>query len=944
LSSADPGNPACTLGATSQDFGSIPQGSAELPLVVTNSGGGILEGAVSASCPDFVFLERDLHYLLAVAESKTFTLRFTPTHPGEQQCVIAAGTSCAPITFTGRMPPPACAFTADNRDFGSIQGHADLPLVVTNTGGGILQGAVSEDCPDFAFLDPSLGYALAGGESRTFTLRFAPAQVGEQQCVVSTGSSCAPMTFSGRMPPCTLSENRDFGGVPEGGSADLPLVVTNSGGGILEGEMSESCPDFAFLEGDLRYTLAHGESKAFTLRFTPTRPGEQQCLVSTGSSCAPIAFTARRLPVTPIATIHADPAAYRGRRTTVEAQVFIAANYGGTSPQGWVQDRSGRGMQVIGSGAANPLLFDIRNTLRITGAIGQDGTSLRMQDIGFVTLLSSGNLPLSPAVLSTGEAARPAWDDTYVQVTGAVVEKTEIPGEFRYVLDDGTGRIAVLVKNALHAPGFALQEVVTARGAGGLVGGEYIIQVGRAADLESRGSSRCIGRRVIVGDAVGTAGQRVQVPIQLQWNPRPIDAFGMRLAYDGTALRFVEGHCCGLTEGWHTCEARSAARDTLILGGFNPTPIPAGSNGELLCLTFEFVQCAAARQLVLLGLVDDLAGMEICDGSIGCFDCLSDGDVNQDGLLTPGDAQCAFEIFLHGQAVPPDCDVAGTCEGFAADVNCSGGVTPGDALAIFSRWLGGNSTPQHCLAGGSTAPVAGAVLAPGVERNDLYRLDVQRARRSGSGLVSVPLEMRAAPGRAAFGVQIDFDPAAVEFVALRPTAESARWRGLGARRAAPGRLLVGGFDPRVDPTSLTGRDLSRGWLTVAEIDFRDVAGHFDLGQVDWIEQILGSGAPAPGGTLAGLLLGKPFPNPVRSGVVSLDLVIPPGGGAWVEVGIHDVTGRLVRTLHVGSLAEGTHQILWDRTNERSQPVAAGIYFVQMRSGQSLEKRKLVVLE
>ena len=70
-----------------------------------------------------------------------------------------------------------------------------------------------------------------------------------------------------------------------------------------------------------------------------------------------------------------------------------------------------------------------------------------------------------------------------------------------------------------------------------------------------------------------------------------------------------------------------------------------------------------------------------------CLACAQDGDVNDDGLLTPGDALCAFNIFLSGGTLPPDCDVPDwECELTAADPTCDGQVTPGDALAIFNRF------------------------------------------------------------------------------------------------------------------------------------------------------------------------------------------------------------------------------------------------------------------
>ena len=64
--------------------------------------------------------------------------------------------------------------------------------------------------------------------------------------------------------------------------------------------------------------------------------------------------------------------------------------------------------------------------------------------------------------------------------------------------------------------------------------------------------------------------------------------------------------------------------------------------------------------------------------------CPHDGDVNQDGNLTPGDALQAFQHFL-GRATPAldDCQQAHA----NAENPQSSSITPGDALCIFQRFL-----------------------------------------------------------------------------------------------------------------------------------------------------------------------------------------------------------------------------------------------------------------
>ena len=52
----------------------------------------------------------------------------------------------------------------------------------------------------------------------------------------------------------------------------------------------------------------------------------------------------------------------------------------------------------------------------------------------------------------------------------------------------------------------------------------------------------------------------------------------------------------------------------------------------------------------------------------------------------------------------------------------------------------------------------------------------------------------------------------------------------------------------------------------------------------------------------------------------------------VDVGVFDVSGRRVATLHAGAFAAGRHAIRWDGSGAGGRPVAPGVYLVRMGSG------------
>src|SRR5262249_54430524 len=67
------------------------------------------------------------------------------------------------------------------------------------------------------------------------------------------------------------------------------------------------------------------------------------------------------------------------------------------------------------------------------------------------------------------------------------------------------------------------------------------------------------------------------------------------------------------------------------------------------------------------------------------------------------------------------------------------------------------------------------------------------------------------------------------------------------------------------------------------------------------------------------------PNPSR-GPVSLDYSLPRGG--WVQLGVFDLHGRLVRELFSGSKGPGDYRQPWDGRDGGGVPAPAGVYFAR----------------
>ena len=197
-----------------------------------------------------------------------------------------------------------------------------------------------------------------------------------------------------------------------------------------------------------------------------------------------VTFTATVGPATtPIADIQNNLRQFKGQTVTVQGQIYIPTNYRGTTISGYIQDGSGRGINLFGSSMNSPLLQNVGNIVRLTAVVDTFFTTVELLNGTGITLVSSGNPPLVPTVLSTGAAASSAWEGTYILVTGTITAKVVQSGAINYTLDDDTGPIVARVVSTVGATEFNVGQLVTARGAGGQFQSDFQVLVGEASAI-----------------------------------------------------------------------------------------------------------------------------------------------------------------------------------------------------------------------------------------------------------------------------------------------------------------------------------------------------------------------------------------------------------------------------------------------------------------------------
>jgi hypothetical protein len=82
------------------------------------------------------------------------------------------------------------------------------------------------------------------------------------------------------------------------------------------------------------------------------------------------------------------------------------------------------------------------------------------------------------------------------------------------------------------------------------------------------------------------------------------------------------------------------------------------------------------------------------------------------------------------------------------------------------------------------------------------------------------------------------------------------------------------------------------------------------------------------------------PNPAQQRV---DVRFRLGAATHVRIDVYDATGRRIRALVDGDLPAGEHLCSWDATNDRGDPVGAGVFWMQMHTAAGHESAKRMLL-
>jgi len=226
-------------------------------------------------------------------------------------------------------------------------------------------------------------------------------------------------------------------------------------------------------------------STAYTLTVSGVTAGDGTALTGNTSGT----FTTASEQVLDIATIQADTSAYSTKTVTVIGQVYIPTGSRGGTPNGYIQDGSGRGLNLFGTGATTAT-NTLGSVVKVTGMVTIFFTTVEVERYT-ATQLATGQPKLAAKVLTIAQANSPAWEGTYIETTGilsSIVPTGTSGAAWNINAREETGSREVTFRLTGTGLGidpntYSVGERVTGRGAGGAFQSTFQILLGNTADF-----------------------------------------------------------------------------------------------------------------------------------------------------------------------------------------------------------------------------------------------------------------------------------------------------------------------------------------------------------------------------------------------------------------------------------------------------------------------------
>ncbi|MFQ5720922.1 MAG: cohesin domain-containing protein [Candidatus Aminicenantales bacterium] len=290
----------------------------------------------------------------------------------------------------------------------------------------------------------------------------------------------------------------------------------------------------------------------------------------------------------------------------------------------------------------------------------------------------------------------------------------------------------------------------------------------------------CSGNISLPSDKAGTMGDVAYIPVNISDNDNQICDFTFDFVFDPSVFEFKGLERSTAIQDWSSLDWNQIESGKIRITGAasSGTCIPAKSNLSLVTMKL-MVKCVdyPADTSIPMKIEEYKDGIAaLCPRSFEVDflykACPRLGDVNEDGSLTPGDAQMAFEIYL-GKISPSssqlttsdaNCSCPCTSKEHSEANNC---ITPGDAQNIFDHYLGRMTLPLCCADYQcSQTSILGRRESsiPGLEKRLVYALPTIG---NSEGRVKIPVMVNNPRGIRSFRLEMIYPYELLEYGGLK---------------------------------------------------------------------------------------------------------------------------------------------------------------------------------
>src|SRR6059058_4999519 len=289
----------------SVSLGNVQVGTNQTQQVtITNSGGTIVTISQATTIgTGFSASGLALPLTLAAGQSQSFNVTFAPQVAGTVSGSISLASDATNPTLSillsaTAVTPGSLVSNPSSLSFGNVQTGTSqtLSATLTNSGGtSVTISQASASGSGYTLSGLSLPTTLSAGQSKTFSVQFAPQTSGSVSGNVAITSDASnptlnvPLSGSGVTPgtlgasPSSLS----FGTVLVGNNSSLQETLTNTGGSsVTISQANVSGSGFSVSGLSLPATLAAGQSTNFNVTFAPQSSGAVSASVSLVSNAS----------------------------------------------------------------------------------------------------------------------------------------------------------------------------------------------------------------------------------------------------------------------------------------------------------------------------------------------------------------------------------------------------------------------------------------------------------------------------------------------------------------------------------------------------------------------------------------------------------------------------------------------------------------------------------